>query len=191
MATFGTGSNVMKEPLRCAMTGNPLADGSEGVYDDGEWISWEWINDQLPDAESAEDIEGALEESATPTSVLALAEVLLELTASVARYRELTGRYLEIWGELGELYAEVRHGLIRHPKHQAGSDGTIGGVLVEVKTISPEKKSDRVVVKRAGDFEKLLIVRISEDLWFSSTLIDRSQLSNGTGATIKARWRVD
>lgn len=29
------------------MTGQPLRDYSEAIYDDGEWISWDWINGQL------------------------------------------------------------------------------------------------------------------------------------------------
>jgi hypothetical protein len=63
------------------------------------------------------------------------------------------------------------------------------GELVEVKTISPEKRAERVCVKRSGDFQKLLIVRISEDLSFASRIFDRSELSEGSGAIIKARWR--
>jgi hypothetical protein len=33
------------------MTGRPMRDISEGIYDDGEWISWEWINGQIADQE--------------------------------------------------------------------------------------------------------------------------------------------
>ena len=33
------------------MTDQPLADTSDGVWDDGEWISWDWINAQLEDQE--------------------------------------------------------------------------------------------------------------------------------------------
>jgi len=32
--------------IKCSMTGH-LMEVSDGVYDDGEWISWEWINGQL------------------------------------------------------------------------------------------------------------------------------------------------
>jgi len=80
------------------------------------------------------------------------------------RHFKNTGRYLQVWGELGEIYAEIKFGLCRHGSHQAGSDGTIAGKLVGVKTISPEKGNDHVLVKRQGDFEQLLIVRINEDL---------------------------
>ena len=177
------------EPLRCAMTGRPLHDTGDGIHDDGEWISWEWINSQMEDDEEPEELHERVRASGGAPRILELTEVFLDLVDDVARYRELTGRYLELWGELGEIYAEIRHGLIRHPKHHAGSDGTIGGVLVEVKTISPEKKNDRVHVKRCGSFEKLIIVRISEDLWFSSKIFDRADLNAGASALMRAHWR--
>ena len=177
----------MNQP-RCEMTGNLLSDSSDGIYDDGEWISWEWINSQLGEEDDLEDVQEDIAESGRSPGTLELAEVFLEFVDTAARYKELTGRYLEIWGEMGEMYAEIRHGLIRHPKHHAGSDGTISGVRVEVKTISPEKKAKRVFVKRSGDFEKLLIVRVSEDFWFSSKLIDRADLREGESALIKSNW---
>jgi len=37
--------------VRCSMTGRPMRDTSEGIYDDGEWISWDWINSQIADQE--------------------------------------------------------------------------------------------------------------------------------------------
>ncbi|MNR67292.1 hypothetical protein D3C85_1912060 [compost metagenome] len=58
---------------------------------------------------------------------------------------------------------------------------------MEVKTISPEKTSDHVLVKRQGDFEKLLIVRIDQDFQFQSKLLDRSELTGGTGKYLKGR----
>ena len=67
----------------------------------------------------------------------------------------------------------------------------VGGALVEVKTISPGKKSARVHVKKSGDFEKLLIIKVSDDLWFSSKLFDRAALKEGASPLIKARWDSD
>ena len=37
--------------MRCSMTGRPMKDSSEGIWDDGEWISWDWINSQLTEQE--------------------------------------------------------------------------------------------------------------------------------------------
>lgn len=97
-----------------------------------------------------------------------LAHILESLVETATTYRHLTGRYLQIWGELGELHAEIEYGIKRHKPMTPGSDGKIGNDYVEVKTISPEKNSTEVQVKRAGNFNKLLIVKISDDFRFES-----------------------
>lgn len=175
----------------CAMTGVPITDPGDGIWDDGEWISWEWINSQLDDEHDAGDIPDLDPGSELPRpSVLELTQIFLDLVDVARQYKARTGRFLQIWGELGELYAEIRHGLVRHPVHHPGSDGTIEGSLIEVKTISPEKKSDRVLVKSAGDFQKLLVVKVSSDFWFSSRLFDRHELKHGSGPLMKANWNA-
>lgn len=124
-----------------------------------------------------------------PFSVLEQAEILADLVDCADRHFRNTGRYLQVWGELGEIYAEVKFGLRRHGTHRAGSDGTIDGKLVEVKTISPEKASDEVIVKSQGDFEQLLIVRIDENFAFTGKLFDRNELAGGAGTFLRARLR--
>lgn len=124
-----------------------------------------------------------------PFSVLEQAEILNDLVHCAQRHIKNTGRYLQVWGELGELYAEVKFGLRRHSTHQAGSDGTINGQLVEVKTISPERAGAHVAVKRTGDFAQLLIVRISEHFEFTGKLIDREKLQDAGGKMLKGPLR--
>lgn len=174
---------------RCSMTGMEIEPG-DGIWDDGEWISWHWINSQLEDEpeDDAYTLEPISSREGFPYSIVAHTELFGELVALAERYHENTGRYLQIWGELGEMYAEIRFGLRRHASLHPGSDGTIDGVLVEVKTISPEKTSDRVFIKRRGDFEKLLIVKIDRDFQFQARLIDRVELKEGTGPCYKARF---
>jgi hypothetical protein len=58
-----------------------------------------------------------------------------------------------------------------------------------VKTISPEKASDQVVVKSQGDFERLLVVRIDENFQFTGKLFDRAELAGGGGRFLRARLR--
>jgi hypothetical protein len=124
-----------------------------------------------------------------PFSTLEQAEIFYDLVDCATRHFENTGRYLQIWGELGEIYAEIKFGLRRHGTHEAGSDGTINGKLVEVKTISPEKTSDRVLVKSQGNFEQLLIVRIDQDFQFEGKLIDRSELKGASGKFLRGRLK--
>lgn len=165
--------------MRCAMTGQPLRDYSEAVYDDGEWISWDWINGQLADQELRQEY---------PQADLDVVKIFHDLVSLAEDYKRATGRYLQIWGELGELYAEIKYGVVRHPPGTRGSDGRLGNDWVEVKTISPEKHSETIHVKRAGNFNKLLVVRIREDFVFEAKLIDRKLLTRGSGKRAKVAW---
>jgi hypothetical protein len=175
------------------MTGIEIQSG-DGIWDDGEWISWEWINAHLEDEESeevdtADSIEPFQSREDFPFSVVEQTKIFYDLIDCAMRHFENTGRYLQIWGELGEIYAEIKFGLRRHSSHNAGSDGTISGKRVEVKTISPEKKSDRVQVKRQGDFEQLLIVRINKNFEFQGKLFNRGDLKGMTGKFLRGRLK--
>ncbi len=158
------------------------------VYITKQWID-EVLRDQSPS--SAIDLkrtEPFKSRDGFPFSVLEQAKILEDLVGCAVRHFENTGRYLQVWGELGEIYAEVMFGLCRHATHRSGSDGTINGRRVEVKTISPERSSDAVFVKSQGDFEQLLIVRIDENFEFKSKLIERNELSGSDGKVLRARF---
>jgi len=60
-----------------------------------------------------------------------------------------------------------------------------------VKTISPEKTNKTVQVKRAGNFNKLLVVKIDENFEFDARLIDRKKLKKGQGKYAKVSWDSD
>ncbi len=126
-----------------------------------------------------------------PFSFIEQAELFYDLVECAKRHVQNTGRYLQIWGELGEIYAETKFGLQRHGSHRAGSDGTISGKLVEVKTISPEKTSNIVRVKSSGNFEQLLIVRINREFGFQARLFDRSVLERASGKFLKGEFKDD
>jgi hypothetical protein len=173
---------------------NELGYSSEEIADaagsglapwDYEYISTEWIDSQLE-----KEPDGIFQSRAGfPFSVQEQTQIFEDLVDCAVRHFENTDRYLQVWGELGEIYAEIKFGLRRHETHSAGSDGTIAGKLVEVKTISPEKASDRVLVKSQGDFEQLLIVRIDRDFQFQSKLFDRSELNGADGKFLSGRLR--
>lgn len=164
--------------IRCSMTGRPMEAG-DGIYDDGEWISWEWINGQLYRQEVKE---------AYPHIEPELAMLFEDLVDCAKAYHDMTGRYLQIWGELGELYAEVKYGIKRHKPHTKGSDGRLGNDFVEVKTISPEKDGAQVQVKRSGNFNKLLVVKITKEFEFEGRMLDRKRLSKGAGQNARISW---
>lgn len=160
--------------LRCSMTGRAMGP-NEGIYDDGEWISWDYINQHLHERELQAEF---------PKADLQLVHVFEELVSSAANFHALTGRYLQVWGELGELFAELKFGIKRHRAHAPGSDGRLGNDFIEIKTISPEKAGGKVQVKRAGNFNKLCVVRINADFEFEARMIDRSKLSKGDGGKL-------
>ena len=161
-----------------------------------KYVDLDWLDDQLRDAPeddaySIEPHEPFESRDGFPYSILEQTDILQDLIECAVRHFENTGRYLQVWGELGEIYAEIKFGLRRHGTHTPGSDGTINGKLVEVKTISPEKTSDRVLVKNQGDFEQLLIVRIDQDFQFQARLFDRAELKGSNGKFLKGRLKGD
>jgi hypothetical protein len=183
----------------------PYEDFSDGIYDteDGEWISWDWINEQtdLQDLEAAPETSAPIlqelkDDPTRSTPILAaperkepkanlaqsnpkLRELFDSLVSMAQKYHGLTERYLQIWGELGELYAELEYGIKRHKPGTPGSDGRLGNNFVEIKTISPEKGAQRVHVRRKGNFNKLLVVKISHDFKFESRMLDRKVFCKG------------
>jgi hypothetical protein len=161
------------------MTGRRMEGPIDGIYDDGEWISWKWIYRQVHEQNLRETYPFVHPERA---------RLFESLVKNAAEYHAMTGRYLEIWGELGELYAEVKHGIRRHRPRVSGSDGRRGNDFIEIKTISPEKSSDRVQVKRSGNFNKLLVVKITKEFEFQSRIIDRKRLNKTTGKHMKVSW---
>jgi hypothetical protein len=161
------------------MTDREYPDYTDGVWDDGEWISWDWINGQLHQQER---------QAQYPKADPEVVEVFEDLISAAQRYKETTGRYLQVWGELGELYAQIRYGVKLHKPHTRGSDGKLDNDFVEIKTISPEKVKQRIVVKRAGNFSKLLIVRIDADFGFQSRLLDRKLIGKGPGKLARVSW---
>ena len=123
-----------------------------------------------------------------PQDNSALFMIFESLVENAMSYYALTGRYLQIWGELGELYAEIQYGIKRHKPHTRGSDGKLGNDFVEIKTISPEKDGGQVQVKRSGNFNRLLVIKINEEFEFEGRLIERKRLSKGEGTYARVSW---
>lgn len=139
------------------MTGKVIEGSADAIWDDGEWISWEWINGQLHEQELKERY---------PEVDIDLINIFETLVDDAFNYKQITGRYLPIFGELGELFAEITFGIKRHKPRTQGSDGRLGNDFIEIKTITPEKSKEKVSVKRQGNFNKLLVVKINDNFEF-------------------------
>ncbi len=163
------------------MPSDPL-DSSNAIWDDGEWISWEDIDRYLVDSGQIEpsEVEDDYEQEPHRTTQ----EKLDELELKVNEAKELLRRGLREqinFGEMGELYAEIRYGMTRQRPYAQGSDGRVGNDFYEVKTITPWKTKPRATAKRRGHFNILIVVKISEHFMFDARRIPRAKLSKGRG----------
>ena len=147
----------------------------DAIWDDGEWISWDTINGQIHAHELREQY---------PHADLELLQLFEDLVDNAEIYYNKTGRYLPIFGELGEIFAEITFGIERHKPNTPGSDGKIGNDFVEIKTITPDKREKKVEVKRKGNFNKLIIVKINHFFEFDAQMIDRKDIPKGNGGKV-------
>jgi hypothetical protein len=75
------------------------------IYDDGEWITWTEINGHLARQEMAAQY---------PNADIEIVQVFEDLLATAEHYHGLTGRHLQVYGDIGELYGVITHGLKLH-----------------------------------------------------------------------------
>ena len=148
----------------------------DGIWDDGEWVSWHDINEQIRYQEWR---------AKYPNADLSLVPIFEHLISVAEQYHTATGRHLQVYGDIGELFGAITYGIKPHRNYACGSDGKLGNDFVEVKTITPFKKRDSVIVNPKGNFSKLLVVKINADFQISGRLIERSRIKR------KGRlWRV-
>lgn len=118
------------------------------IYEDGEWITWTEINPHLERLEF---------QARFPKLDVDLVPIFQRLLEAAADYHELTGRHLQVYGDLGELYGAITYGIKPHRIYAEGSDGKLGNDFVEVKTITPFKTTETVKLNLKGNFSKVLI----------------------------------
>lgn len=149
------------------------------IYDDGEWITWSEINEQIQYKEWR---------AKYPNADLSLVSVFENLISTAEDYHCITGSHLQVYGDIGELYGVITHGLKLHRNYAQGSDGKIGNDFVEVKTITPFKSNDIVVLNLKRNFSKVLIVKINHDFEVRGKMISRKALPKAQGDKLKLDW---
>jgi hypothetical protein len=159
--------------------GGKMLGPDNALWDDGEWVSWDDINRQIQYKEWG---------AKYPNADRGLIPVFENLLAVAEDYFFQTGSHLQVYGDIGELFGAITHGIKLHSNYAAGSDGRLGNDFVEVKTITPFKKNDVVTVKARGHFSKLLVVKIDQDFDISSRMIDRKKLPAAKQGKITIRW---
>ena len=149
------------------------------IYDDGEWITWDEINSHLERLEF---------QARFPSLNVDLVPIFQGLLTVAQDYYALTGSHLQVYGDLGELYGAITHGIKLHRNYAQGSDGRLGNDLVEVKTITPFKSTEVITLNLKRNFNKVLIVKIDADFEVRGKLIDRKALPKVKGDKLTLRW---
>lgn len=148
-------------------------------YDDGEWITWSEINSHLERLEF---------EARFPHLDVDLVPIFQDLLAVAENYHNLTGSHLQLYGDLGELYGAITHGIKLHRNYAQGSDGKLGNDFVEIKTITPFKSNDTITLNLKRNFSKVLIVKIDSEFEVQGRLVDRKTLPKTKGDTLRLDW---
>jgi hypothetical protein len=178
------------------MTGVPIENSGDGIWDDGEWISWAYINQFMEDDESsAEPVPVAAPMAASTTESVARIEPqgaeLLALVMDAIAHSANSADPSPLWGRIGELYVAERFGVELTRAHTQGHDGRLGRYHVEIKTITPSKKRPFVTVKRAGNFNLLAVVRVDDEYQLDARLVFRDKLPASNGGRIAVvSWRT-
>ncbi len=151
------------------------------IWDDGEWVSWVHINSALARMELRRRY---------PLADLNLLSTFKDLLQLAENFHLMTGRHLQVYGELGELFAAVTYGIRLHRPYAAGSDGRMGNDFVEVKTISPMKKKPTVTVDLKGNFSRVVVVRIDPEFEVSARTIARAKLPTSSTGRVNLNWNL-
>jgi hypothetical protein len=185
---------VSNDPImRCSMTGLPIRDSGDGIWEDGEWISWAYINQYIDEGEESDAEVGATAVAATEpiARVEPQGAELLALLLDAIAHGATSPDPSPLWGRIGELYAAERFGVELTKTHTQGHDGRLGHDHVEIKTITPTKKRRFVTVKRAGNFNLLAVVCVDDNYQLDARLVSRAKLPEGNGGSIAVvSWRT-
>lgn len=158
-----------------------------GIWEDGEWVSWDFSDCDADDEWDPYE-ETYTHDPSIPATTLQLWELIGVIIELAKTYFRVTGRHLPVYGELGELYGEAKFGIKRHNPNTPGSDGKLGNDFVEIKTISPHKSTNTVSAKRSGNFNKLLVVKITPEFKIRSKMFLRKNLGKGSGKYTRATF---
>ncbi|WP_204218526.1 hypothetical protein, partial [Loktanella sp. S4079] len=153
--------------MNCQMPSPSEMTTPTSVWSPDQWLSWGNINDPV----QADQIR--LHFPDTDPVYIATLQGLLR-TARV--FNASTNRHLQIYGDIGELYGAIVHGIALHRFSAEGSDGRLGNDFVEIKTISPFKKRKLVNLRMDRHFSKLLAVRVMQDFSVQGVMVSRSAL---------------
>lgn len=148
-------------------------------YDDGEWVTWSEIDEHLRQQEW---------DAKYPNGDRSMIPYFDDLISLAEQYHLETGRHLNLYGDIGELFGAMTYGIKLNRNYAQGADGRLGNDHVEIKTITPFKRRDEVVIDLSGNFSKLLVVKINEEFEVSGRMIDRKDIPGRKGRYLRVKW---
>ncbi|WP_227512348.1 hypothetical protein [Tritonibacter mobilis] len=157
---------------------------------DGEWLAWDSIIDpeEVRYSRLAElEREAALRHK-YPNADLALVPYFGDLLTLAESYFFETGKHLNVYGDIGELFGAIMYGIKLHKNYAQGSDGKLGNDFVEIKTIAPTNNKEKTSVRLDRHFNRLLVVKISDTFEVSGRLLNRADLQKISGKFMRLSW---
>ncbi|MDX8350051.1 hypothetical protein SLH49_18835 [Cognatiyoonia sp. IB215446] len=149
------------------------------MWTDDQLLSWGDINDPAQAAQIRQSF---------PDADPAYIKAFQGLLRTVREFEAATSRHLQIYGDIGELYGAIAHGIVLHRRNAEGSDGRLGDNFVEIKTISPFKNWKAVTVRMDRHFNRLLAVRVMGDFSVQGAMVSRSDLPKPDGPELILEW---
>ena len=160
--------------------------------DDRFWIDGEWIAPYEPFEENGSELErleyeAQLEWDYPRAADKKLIRYFLALVEIAKNYFEETGRHLNVYGDIGELYGSIAYGISLNRMFAEGADGRLGDDHIEIKTISPLSGKETKTVRRAGNWNRLLLVKIDSCFDVRGYLLDKKALPR-KGQKVRISW---
>ncbi|WP_235532810.1 hypothetical protein [Sphingomonas sp. Leaf412] len=162
-----------------------MLESNNAFWDDGVWISWDEIDEQIQYKEWRARYPHA------NLSVVSVFESLLGTARSITRSRADPG-VLRDHGPTPSGLRRHRRAVRRHnPRPEAAPQlraGFIGNDLDEVKTTTPFKSNDRITLNMERNFSKILIVKINGTFEVKGKLVDRASLPRTSAGKLTLEW---
>jgi hypothetical protein len=157
----------------------PVLTENSAIVDDGERFDLDFIE--------LRPVHDAFREK-YPNADLTLLPILKDLLVIAKKYHTATKSHLQVYGDIGELFGAVTFGIDLHSNYAQGSDGRLGNDFVEIKTITPFKGKPAVSIDLKGNFSKLLVVKIDEELRIEGRLVARASLPKSRTGKLMITW---
>lgn len=168
------------------MTLRPQAPSEDAVWEDGQWLP-------LLDARDIAQRHCPLVNLDHPTpdappNDTKRAAVYDALMLNARRHLKLTGRHLQIYPDIAELYAALKFGIKFARSEEPGAEGRLGKDHYTVKVIAPNNTTDTVTVKMSENFSHLAVVKITANFRVSARVIARKDMPGTSDQMRKIRW---